>query len=450
MYQNQQTEPSHQKSRSNNSGNREKRVISNMRVSTNDRESELIQLMTDGNDQYKLMSALFKNNAQLFDTANGGHEIGIGAAGEFVRLIQQALLKLGCINKLKDGDDAKYGTGTEKAVKQFQSSFGLKKDGIIGDKTLIRLDQEMAKLEAVRNDKISDMPIINVKDNGRMKPTSHKINRDSFDSQKEVDKLKKNDDAGPWKDLIEYEVSDDYYKYANLRIGETQAQQSYESGIPMGMLQSVKRQRIQNAHSDELNLDYYSVTIQKLPGNMDMEAFFQLLRGNLDMFLEGAKATKGFDSINHRENEIWNSDKPHSAIMYFTALPLAGITEKIGEKMAVMATDYKVTSNAMTWIFTPVYADIMGVGFHPLAGNRQFGLVKNKDNTITFYTRGVDRPYSLLDAPFGGEIFRGAHELWTTMTTNVENYINENGGKAERNKNFISKRISWDKEHKKD
>lgn len=44
-----------------------------------------------------LKSSLFNGNSQLQKTLNGGNEsaIGLGAAGPFVLLIQQALIQLG-------------------------------------------------------------------------------------------------------------------------------------------------------------------------------------------------------------------------------------------------------------------------------------------------------------------------------------------------------------------
>lgn len=57
----------------------------------------------------------------------------LGSRGEEVRQIQTKLKSLGLYNGAIDGI---YGTGTQKAVRQFQKNCGLTVDGIAGPKTL--------------------------------------------------------------------------------------------------------------------------------------------------------------------------------------------------------------------------------------------------------------------------------------------------------------------------
>lgn len=60
----------------------------------------------------------------------------IGSRGEEVRQVQKKLKELGLYNGAVDGV---YGTGTQKAVRQFQKNCGLTVDGIAGPKTLLYL-----------------------------------------------------------------------------------------------------------------------------------------------------------------------------------------------------------------------------------------------------------------------------------------------------------------------
>ena len=60
----------------------------------------------------------------------------LGSRGEEVRQIQTKLKSLGLYNGAIDGI---YGTGTQKAVRQFQKNCGLTVDGIAGPKTLLYL-----------------------------------------------------------------------------------------------------------------------------------------------------------------------------------------------------------------------------------------------------------------------------------------------------------------------
>ncbi len=60
----------------------------------------------------------------------------LGSRGEEVRQVQKKLKQLGLYSGSVDGI---YGTGTQKAVRQFQKNCGLTADGIAGPKTLLYL-----------------------------------------------------------------------------------------------------------------------------------------------------------------------------------------------------------------------------------------------------------------------------------------------------------------------
>jgi hypothetical protein len=105
----------------------------------------------------------------------------------------------------------------------------------------------------------------------------------------------------------------------------------------------------------------------------------------------------------------------------------------VREGMAVMATNYMVSENSMSWVFTPVYSDHNGDFGHPLAGHRQFGITNNGNESYTFFTGGIDTPYGMLDNMNSADIFAGAHQLWTSVMNNVSNYINSNGGSSSVN-----------------
>jgi peptidoglycan hydrolase-like protein with peptidoglycan-binding domain len=73
-----------------------------------------------------------------------------GSKGEFVLLMQEMLKKLGYAIST-DGD---FGSGTEKAVFDFQKKNNLKVDGIVGSKTWILLQEQSSKI------KKADTPVV--------------------------------------------------------------------------------------------------------------------------------------------------------------------------------------------------------------------------------------------------------------------------------------------------
>ncbi len=67
--------------------------------------------------------------------------LGVGARGEAVRRVQQALVALG-VQLAVDGE---FGAMTSAAVRAFQAQHGLVRDGLVGEATLARLDAAAAQ-----------------------------------------------------------------------------------------------------------------------------------------------------------------------------------------------------------------------------------------------------------------------------------------------------------------
>jgi N-acetylmuramoyl-L-alanine amidase len=69
--------------------------------------------------------------------------LGVGDEGQFVREIQQQLIRAG-FQLPRFGADGQYGTETEMAVMRFQRKYGLLVDGLVGPITLDKLNQVLS------------------------------------------------------------------------------------------------------------------------------------------------------------------------------------------------------------------------------------------------------------------------------------------------------------------
>src|SRR5262249_36703676 len=87
----------------------------------------------------ELRSALFSGDAELKDVLNKRKLLRAGSKGDAVRRVQQALLGEG-YELPKFGADGVFGKETASAVKEFQTRWRMKVDGIVGDQTLGLLD----------------------------------------------------------------------------------------------------------------------------------------------------------------------------------------------------------------------------------------------------------------------------------------------------------------------
>ena len=223
--------------------------------------------------------------------------------------------------------------------------------------------------------------------------------------------------TSPWKDMANFSAPTSQYVTANLRGN------------------SVTPQPMSRASGDQMSYDYYSVTINQLPTNMSMEDVFNHIKINFADFKKGATTTEKFGPSKASEQIQWSSDNPLTSIMRFVVNPdLCCDMDMIREGMAVMATNYTINKNSMSWVFTPVHSDQNGDYGHPLAGHRQFGITNNGNGAYTFFTRGIDTPYGFLDNRSSADIFAGAHQLWTNVMNNVSNYINTKGGSSRINR----------------
>ncbi|GAL85782.1 Rhs family-like protein [Sporocytophaga myxococcoides] len=238
-----------------------------------------------------------------------------------------------------------------------------------------------------------------------------------------VNAQNKSKDFSPWADLIPLKPSNAVVDAAAERV----------TGLML--------QPIEEAYGNQLNLDYYSVSITKLPTGTSPEQLYEYIRQNFAQFKTGSGTN--FTAYDSDEGAKWKSKDAIGSVMTFE-IPLFGdggpFTPNLDE-LSVIATDVKPNY----WVFSPVFT-LQDLG-HPVCGNRQFGLIPNQNQGYTFFTRGADRPWGGPDALLDNAlVFPGAERLWPQVMANVVKYVNDNGGQATVNP-YISKRIDWTEDY---
>jgi len=87
---------------------------------------------------------------------------------------------------------------------------------------------------------------------------------------------------------------------------------------------------------------------------------------------------------------------------------------------AVVCSSYE---QGCCWVFSTLFDGndvITSDLYHPVSGNRQFGLLSNSDNTYTFYIKGADRVTNWWDwMLIGGTIYAGGSNLWINVINNI-------------------------------
>ena len=195
-------------------------------------------------------------------------------------------------------------------------------------------------------------------------------------------------------------------------------------------------QSVHDASGQTLNADFFSVEIESLPAGMSPEDLLKEIRLNINNFIN--PATADFEPFDDEALNIWTSDNPVGAILHIDMgdnHTWAGGFNFIDqpEDGSVICSGY----DGISWTFSTINA--MSDFAHPVSGNRKFGFLYGDNNSLTFYTRGVDRATTFLDDwvqedgflwTDKGDLFKGADELWSSLQENVVAYINQNGGSA--------------------
>ncbi|MDA3616334.1 RHS repeat domain-containing protein, partial [Polluticaenibacter yanchengensis] len=239
-------------------------------------------------------------------------------------------------------------------------------------------------------------------------------------------------DYSPWRDLLTMHTCSNILAMANNR--------NSQMGSPR-----FKNQEISKAYSDQLNLDYYSVKIIKLPPSFKSSSeLFAFIKSEFATFIDKNNGGASLSGWRDWEQKIFNSSNPESSVMKFKIYPIRSFLSL--DDANVITTKFSL--NDKYWVFKPITDNTLNPlgsdGMHPVSGQRQFGLTSNdNDKTFTFYTRGVDRPWSAFDAMMSGATFKGADALWKNVMKNVVDKINKMGGWAYVGAS-VSKQISWE------
>ncbi len=199
------------------------------------------------------------------------------------------------------------------------------------------------------------------------------------------------------------------------------------------------------------NMDFFGVTIESLPTDPSTgmaftspEVFFDFIQRNFattafygensPCSIEGP-VSQYFEYNFIDDFNTWISDDPISTVF----------TIHLPDDGSVICTDFEYgkrfqfsTLNAPGWLEGDSWD-----GFHPVSGNREFGIIDNNDGTIEFYTSAVDRatlPYHVL---FQGASYGMADEFWDCLLDTIKDFVNDNDGVASDNYNCTIVRPLW-------
>ena len=231
-----------------------------------------------------------------------------------------------------------------------------------------------------------------------------------------------------WIALSKFKVSQDVREKIYNVVERTWGTSNTLLGIPTSSNYVATVLDIDDAYSTIVNMDYFSVRVDKMPTVMGElqppEYILYRMRMNLNSLVSPALAT--FTPLIYDRNR-WQSANPVGAVV---SIDMGG-----PDNGSVVVSKSTPTS----WIFSTIKDPLNGL--HPVSGNREFGYTKNADGSYTFYTKGVDRitdPFVTLGNYFTSAPGVGddglpmymADRLWMSFQKGISDYINKAGGKA--------------------
>ncbi len=174
---------------------------------------------------------------------------------------------------------------------------------------------------------------------------------------------------------------------------------------------------IQSSSSGEGDYIYdsYEITIDKMPANLTPEAYIEEMANDLTP----AVNSPAFDMLT---TFVRRSAGAPPAVGDLYDIDIVGPDN--GTVMIVeIATDH-FTVQTVTTPFSET-------GEHPECGARQFGFERNKDGSVTFYTRGASRPLALLgpDEVTGGFIAYMQGDAWRNLLSGIGAELGRRGAK---------------------
>lgn len=194
-------------------------------------------------------------------------------------------------------------------------------------------------------------------------------------------------------------------------------------------------QTIQTRGHGNINNDFYSITVDKRSDTP--ESILAFIRREIStlIFRGTSYSVEPMDEANGRR---WSSNSPLGSVMSFTLAAIPNVMPL--ERGSVVVSCVSSTD----FVFSTVRTD--RDGWHPVAGNRAFGVRDNGNGSITIWTKAADRVvtggvFGTLPEALREKLFEQGHVVWVRLLENLERHFAD---RNPRNRVVFSERRRFD------
>jgi len=139
-------------------------------------------------------------------------------------------------------------------------------------------------------------------------------------------------------------------------------------------------QELEDADGATINMDLFEATVplSALPEGMTPEAYLEHIRTNINDFIDTDISRFGpYDDL-PGEWDRWTSSNPLGTVLTIDFFGPGPLNLQDGSVVSIVNTPDQ-------WVFGTVYTP--NDGYHPVSGNRQFGVRTNDNGTATIKSR---------------------------------------------------------------
>ncbi|WP_418024663.1 hypothetical protein ACNKFW_02015 [Paracoccus sp. TD-10] len=182
-------------------------------------------------------------------------------------------------------------------------------------------------------------------------------------------------------------------------------------------------EKVQSLDGDgqgKLNIDQYSIVIDA--AGQSAGQLFDEFRANLGEIIFGPSGNRDFYPFSDGDANTWNSNSPKGAVMVFRLETMLSGEIPL-ERGAVVLSCKSETDFIFSTVKVGSSVFPNGPGWHPVSGNRAFGVRDNGDGSLTIFVKAADRvaDVSLFQSVVGSKtIFEGGHQVWLKMLDNIQ------------------------------
>ncbi|MCJ2023160.1 hypothetical protein [Methylobacterium sp. J-067] len=178
-------------------------------------------------------------------------------------------------------------------------------------------------------------------------------------------------------------------------------------------------QTIKGTGQGKLNIDQYSIAIDK--NGQEPKSLLNEIRRNLSGIVFNGSSYTNVTPLDADSKKLWESDNYKGSIIVFTLASIPNVMDL--ETGAVVVSCQSDTDFLVSTVKVGSANTYSSPGWHPVSGNRAFGVRQTGDNSLTIFVKASDRIVNagIFKTVLPNEfVFTQGSKVWMNMLDNLK------------------------------